>query len=241
MTPNQAQLRAALRGSVDEEIGKGLKQTEVAIQAALFDFAGTLQDKWRVDVAQSGLRNAVRMAKTVRLRRYPNQGLDPAALVYSSFPLLQRAFEQATTVRSKNGLWLVVPNPEVWPQGRVRRQGGRGARQRESTVGIAERRFGKLRFVYRPNGASWLVADARKSRTRAGTYRYASATAKQRGNVEEVIVFYVVREARLPRMLRGNVIRDRARRDADATIDRLFVKYFERGSAPNLLTGPSND
>lgn len=240
MTPGRTQLGAALRGDFDNEVEKGLNRVEAALQSAMFEYAADLQGKWRQDVAQSGLRNAQRMTRTIRVKQYKNRGLNPASLVYSNFPLLQRAFEQATTVRSKESLWLVIPNPEVWPKGRVARAGGRGARGRESTVGIAERRFGPLRFVYRPNGVSLLVTDARKSRTKAGTFRYASPTAKRRGNVETIVVFFVVREAKLPRMLRGKVIRDRAARDAPREIDRLFVRYFEQG-APKLLTGPSND
>lgn len=240
MTPNRLQLRAALTGSFDKEVAQGRKDVETALQAAIFDYAATLQGKWRQDVAQSGLRNAQRLTRTIRLSKYKNDGLNPASLVFSNFPLLQRAFEQSTTVRSKEGHWLVIPNPDVWPNGRVARQGGRGVRKKESTVGIAERRFGPLRFVYRPNGVSLLVTDARKSRTKVGTYRYASATATKRGNVETIVVFFVVKEARLPRMLRGNVIRNRAERDAPTEIDRLFVRYFEQGGQ-RFLTGPSND
>lgn len=240
MNLGSTQLRAALKGDFDKEVEKGLKEVAVSLQEALFDFSASLQVKWRQDVAQSGLRNAQRMTRTIRVKQYPNKGLNPASVVYSNFPLLQRAFEQATTVRSKEGLWLVIPNPEVWPKGRVARAGGRGAHLRQTTIAIAERRFGKLRFVYRKNGASLLVTDARKSRTKAGTFRYASPTATRRGNVETIVVFFVVKEARLPRMLRGKVIRDRAMRDAPREIDRLFVRYFEQGG-PKLLTGPSND
>lgn len=240
MRPNQLQLGAALKGNFDKEVEQGLREVQQALQAAVFEFSTTLQSKWRQDVAQSGLRNAQRMTRTIRLNKYKNSGLNPASLVFSNFPLLQRAFEQSTTVRSKEGLWLVIPNPDVWPNGRVGRQGGRGVRKTESTVGIAERRFGPLRFVYRPNGVSLLVTDARKSRTRAGAYRYASPTANRRGNVETIVVFFVVREVRLPRMLRGNVIRNRAERDAPVEIDRLFIRNMEQGG-PKMLTGPSND
>lgn len=89
-----AQLKAALVGDFDKEMDAGLKRVEGAIQSALFDYAGDTQTKWRQDVAQSGLRNAGRMTKTIRVRKYKNRGLNPAAQVYSTFPILQRAFEQ---------------------------------------------------------------------------------------------------------------------------------------------------
>ena len=55
------------------------------------------------------------------------------------------------------------------------------------------------------------------------------------------MVFYLVKEARLPRMLRGSVIRERAQRNAAAAVDRLFVRYFEQPGTQALLSGPSND
>lgn len=240
MTRNQLQLRAALTGSFDKEVTQGREAVETALQEAVFDYSATLQSKWRQDVAQSGLRNAQRMTRTIRLNKYKNDGLDPATLVFSNFPLLQRAFEQSTTVRSKEGNWIIIPNPDVWPQGRIRRGGGKRANKSETSFAIAERRFGPLRWVRLAPDRAMLVANARKSRTKTGAYRYASATALKRGNVEEIVVFFVVKEARLPRMLRGNVIRNRAERDAPSEIDRLFVRYFEQGG-PRLLTGPSND
>ena len=236
------QLKAALVGDFDKETSDALKHVEGARQAALFDYAGDqVQAKWRQDVAQSGLRNAARMTKTIRLRKYKNRGLNPAAQVYSTFPILQRAFEQATTVRSPNGHFLLIPNPDVWPTGRVPRPGGRSG-QRNNTLAIAEARFGKLRLIYRAGKASLLVAEARASASRPGSFRKASATALRTGNgLTTIVVFYLVKEARLPRMLRGSVIRERAQRNASAAIDKLFIRYFEQPGTQALLSGPSND
>lgn len=236
-----AQLKAALLGDFDKETDQALDRVEGAIQSALFDYAGDTQTKWRQDVAQSGLRNAGRMTKTIRVRKYKNQGLNPAAQVYSTFPILQRAFEQATTVRSPNGHFLLIPNPDVWPSGRVPRPGGRSG-QRNNTLAIAEAKFGKLRLIYRAGQASLLVAEARSSASRPGTFRKASATAMRTGRgLTTIVVFYLVKEARLPRMLRGNVIRERAQRNAAAAVDKLFVRYFEQPGTPALLSGPTND
>lgn len=235
------QLQAALLGNFDKEEREALQRVERSVQAALFDYAKDTQGKWRVDVGSSGLKNAQKLTKTIRLRQYKNRGLDPAAVVYSTFPIIQRAFEQSTVVRSKEGLYLPIPNPEVWPGGRVVRPSRNGA-QRTNTIALAEQRFGPLRFIYRPGKASLLVAEVRASNTRAGSFRMASETAKRTGRgLTTIIVFYLVREARLPRLLRGSVIRDRARRNAAAEVDRLFVRYFESSDTPLQLTGPSND
>ncbi|MCZ4109538.1 DUF6441 family protein [Brevundimonas diminuta] len=241
MNLNGVQLRAALTGDFDKEVDKGLANVETALQAALFDYAVDTQAKWRQDVAQSGLRNAQRLTKTIRVRKYKNSGLNPAAQVFSTFPILQRAFEQATVVRSPEGHFLLIPNPDVWPNGRVVRPSRNGG-QRTNTLALAEQRFGKLRLIYRPGKAGLLVAEARSSASRPGTFKKASATALRTGRgLTTIVVFYVVKEARLPRMLRGSVIRDRARANASREIDRRFIRYFQQGSSVPLLTGPSND
>jgi len=232
------QLHAALKGDFEKEERDALRRIERALGAAMKDWGQEVQSRWRSDILQSGLRNAGRMSKTIRTRTYANGGLDPAVVVRSSYPLLQKAFEDAPVVQSSHGLWLTIPNPEVWPDGRVRRSGGRG-QARQTSVAIAERRFGPLRFIYNPKGASMLVTDARRSRKRDGTFRFASPTAKRRGNVEQIVVFFLVKSARLPRMLRGRVIRDRAKRDSAREIDKRFIRYFEQDDAPRLLTDQS--
>lgn len=236
------QLRAALLGDFEKEQREALKQVERAVQAALFEFSDDLKNKWRQDVASSGLKNAQKLTKTIRVRNYRNNGLDPASQVFSTFPIIQRAFEAATVVRSKSGFWLPIPNPDVWPSGRVSRPSRNGA-QRTNTIALAEQRFGTLQFIYRPGGkASLLVAQVRGSASRPGSFRKASATSLRTGNgLVTIVVFFLVKQARLPRMLRGSVIRDRARKNAAREIDRLFVRYFEQDSGPRLLSGPSND
>lgn len=242
MSDAAIQLRAALLGDFDKEQREALKRVENAVQAALFEFSDDLKNKWRQDVGSSGLKNAQKLTKTIRLRNYRNNGLDPASQVFSTFPIIQYAFEAETVVKSRSGLWLPIPNPDVWPSGRVSRPSRNGA-QRTNTIALAEQRFGPLQFIYRPGGkASLLVAQVRGSASRPGTFRKASATALRTGNgLVTIVVFFLVKQARLPRMLRGSVIRERARKNAPREIDRLFVRYFDQDSGPRLLTGPSND
>ena len=241
MSATGLQLRAALAGDFDKEERAALQRVERSVQAALFDFAAEdVQAKWRQDIAQSGLRNAGALTKTIRLRKYKNQGLNPAVLVYSNFPIIQRAFEASTLVRSRSGFYLPIPNPDVWPGGRVARPKRNGG-QRSNTIALAEQKFGKLRFVYRPGKASLLVAEVRESSARPGTFRRASATTQRTGRgLVTIVVFFLVKEVRLPRLLRGNVIRERARRNADHGVDQRFIRYFEQGHAPLQLGGPAD-
>lgn len=233
------QLRAALQGDFEKEERAALERVERAVQAALFEFAEDLKNSWRQDVASSGLKNSGRLTKTIRTRNYKNRGLDPASQVFSTFPIIQKAFEAETVVRSRSGLYLPIPNPDVWRSGRVSRPSRNGA-QRTNTIALAEQRFGPLQFIYRPGKASLLVAAVRGSASKPGTFRRASATAMRTGRgLTTIIVFFLVKQARLPRLLRGSVIRDRARKNAPGAIDRLFVRYFDQDAGPRLITGPS--
>lgn len=208
------QLTTALRGDFDEEVAAGLAHVERALTAGVFEYVDEIQDTWRADIERSGLANGDKLAKTIRADHYRNRGLDAAGRVFSKFPIIQLAFEADQTVRSQNGAYLLVPNPDVWPGGRVRLPAGRGGRS--TTLKVAERAFGKLRFVYRQGKTSLLVA------TRAG---------------EQVIVFFLLPQVRLPRMLRGKDIRNRARREAPERIQQLYVKHFEADTGPKTSGG----
>lgn len=239
-TAGDLQLRAALVGDMDKEMSAALDLVERSLAAAVFEYAAEGQTKWRADIQGSGLANAAGLARTIRLNKYRNKGLDPAALIYSKFPVIQHAFEAETVVRARKSRYLAIPNPQVWPGGRARRP-RRTSGQDFDIIATAEKRFGPLQFVHRPGKAALLVAQVRQSAARPGTFRRASDTARRTGRgLVSVVVFFLVREGRLPRMLRGSVIRERIGRNAPASIDRLYVRNFERAAAgPALLEGPS--
>lgn len=231
------QLRAALVGDYDKEVQGGAAIVGVAKVMALFDFAEEFQAKWRADVQQSGLARAGLLANTVRLKRYKNNGKRPAALVYSSFPVIQAAFEASITITAKSGKYLLVPNPDVWPGGRLRRPRGGGGQS--FSFETAVRRFGELHFIRRPGKASLLVAEVRASSTTSG-FRKASATARRTGKgLMSIIVFFLVRKARTPKLLHGATLRDRARRDAPTRIQALFNRRLDELTNQRQLAGPS--
>lgn len=249
MNPTSLQLRAALTGDFDKEVGKGLKRVEGALQGAFFEYGGDLQGKWRRDVEASRLANGARAAKTIRLARYKNKGLNPATLVYTTWPKVMAAFERGGTIRAPAGKMFIMPNPEVWPGGRVR-QASRSAGAGWSgshELQAAKARFGDLRFVPPISGRpGMLVAEAIYSE-KTGRFRRDRRkdrdTARGEGvrfakGATTVVVFFLTREFRQPRLLRGNVIRARAERDAPESINRLFIRNMERGDAPLALPAP---
>lgn len=238
MTALGVQFGAAIVGDLDAEVAAARKRVEAGIQGALFEYAGEVQAKWRQDFAQSRLRGGDRLGKTVRVKRYRNDGLDPAAVVYSAIPAIVRAFEEGAAVTVADGKkGALVPNPDVWGKDRVRRPRGRNAKA-TSTFAVGVQKFGPLQYVATPGHGDLIGIYLAK--LSAGGPRTAKrlATQARRGRV---VVFYVIHEPRLPQMLRGQEIRRRAARDSDDRVQVLFDKRIEAGpgAGPALLEGPA--
>lgn len=230
------QLHAALLGRVEDEIASaGAWLAEVVTRSADEESA-PIVTKLREDVAQSGLRNAGRMKTSWRRELYPAKGksLSPAVWLYSNLPATVAAFEEGKTVRSPLGKWLTIPNPVLFPARTRRRQG------RTSMLDIAEARFGPLRFVIPRAGSpvAYLVATLRASQKHPGRFRRASERALRTGrDLATVIVFFLVRQARLPRLLKGATIRKRAERDWPAGMERRVRANMARVPRPRVIAG----
>lgn len=245
MNAGYIQLRAALDGSFEYEIARARGNVVTAMGLAMEELSDELVGKLRHDFTTSGLRRAQRLSGAAWRRKLYGVGksLEPAAWVFSRLPLIVQAFENGQVIRSRQGKGLLIPNPAVWPAGRV--QAGRGRLTGGSLWQIATARFGELRVIKRPGRTTLVVAEVRESAAKPGTFRKASATAQRRAaagkasGLATVVVFVIAREAKQPRLLRGDVIRARALRDAPRRMDALFLKYFATvGTGQAQLTGP---
>lgn len=237
-------LRAAVLGRMEDEMKAARDFFEDCARRAVYETAAEFQAQRRADWAASGIKRAEQLQKTVKLRKFINKGRNPAALVYSTIPIIEQGFERGETIRSKNGFFLLIPNPDIWGTNRValKRRGGATALE------IANRRFGTLRFVYRKNGLSMLVTDARESKSQPGTFRHASKSALERGKkrasgLVTIIVFFLVPQVRLRRRLHGDVLRKRWERTGPDRIQSKFVQYFEEGpsTGQKALPAPSGE
>lgn len=234
------QLRAAIVGDLDKEVADGLRRVTIATRAALDDYAASLQSKLRQDLASSRLARGAELQKTWRRRLYPNTGLDPAALVWSTMPAVVRAFEDGAVVTVNGKKGALYPNPEVWG-GRVRRPSGRGGKS-TSTFDVALRRFGKLQFLPSKAGGKSVgvfVATVDRAGRAQGKFRKAGVRARSKGLVDKVVVFFVLAEPRLPKLLRGDVIRGRVAADFPGDFGRRFDAHLARleaGQPPPRLT-----
>lgn len=228
------QLRAALDGSFEYEIAAARGDIVNALGLAMEELADELVGKLRHDFESSGLKSGQRLSRAAWRRNEiygKGRSLEPAAWIFSKLPIIVTAFENGQTIRARGGKGLLIPNPAVWPAGRMVK-GRRGRQTVGSMWEVATARFGPLRVVKRPGRTTLVVAEVRESAARPGTFRKASATAQRRAaegkasGLATVVVFVISREARQPRLLRGDVIRDRALRNAPHRMDTLFLKYF---------------
>jgi hypothetical protein len=121
------------------------------------------------------------------------------------------AHDTGPLIRSKNGFWLAIPLPAA----------GKGRGGARLTPGEWERRRGlRLRFVYRRNGPSLLVAEGRLN-TKGQAVVSRSKTG--RGKVTAPI-FLLVPQVKLPKRL--DLARD-ARRAHDAVPGLILANWVE--------------
>jgi hypothetical protein len=184
------------------EILAGEKAVTVAMRAA----GSGLKSDWRTQITRARLGQ--RLANTIRSKTYPAAGesLEAAALVWSNAPQIIGAHDTGPLIRSKDGFWLAIPTPAA----------GKGSRGKALTPGEWERRRGlRLRFIYRRNGPSLLVAEGRLNSRGLGV---ASRSKTGRGK-STLPIFLLVRQVKLTKRL--DLARDATR--TQAAIPGLIV------------------
>jgi hypothetical protein len=160
-----------------------------AVTQGVAESAKVVQANWRTQISGAGLGK--RLAGTVRQQVFPKGQPSPnaAALVWSKAPEIIGAHERGAVIVSQNGFFLAIPTEAA----------GRGTRGARLTPGEWESRRGvRLRFVYRRNGPSLLVADG--ARINARGLGVASRSKTGRG-VATVPIFILVPQVRLKKRL----------------------------------------
>lgn len=189
------------------EIAAGEKAVSAAMRAAGTD----LKSAWRGQITGAGL--GTKLGNSIRLATYPkaSDSLNAAALIWSNAPVIIGAHEAGPLIRSKDGFWLAIPTPAA----------GKSTRGGRITPGEWERRTGlRLRFIYRRQGPSLLVAEGRlNSKGRA----VASKSKTGRG-VATVPIFLLVPQVRLRKRL--DLARD-AERAAEGVPGMIVAKWVE--------------
>jgi hypothetical protein len=172
-----------------------LQEAESAVTRGVFAAGRGLRDDWRGQVRAAGLGS--RLANTVRQAVFPTSGnsLRAASLVWTKAPDILHAFDGGVLIRGKDGLWLAIPLPAA-------RLTGLG-RQRSTPWRWEQRTGMRLRFVYRRNGPSLLVAD--DARPNSQGLAAAKGGGRRRDGILTgaltVPVFLLVRQVKMPKKL----------------------------------------
>ncbi|KZE35716.1 hypothetical protein IMF23_16330 [Chelatococcus daeguensis] len=167
-------LSATIIGDLGRIMAEEVKAAEKAVTAGVGEAAEGLKTELRTQITNAGL--GPRLARTWRSETFPNgqNSIRAAGLVWSKAPGIIRIYEDGATIRSTKGFFLAIPTAAAGRFG----DGGR-----KITPAGWERRTGqRLRFVYRRNAASLLVADNMRARTgKRGGYARATAAAMRSG------------------------------------------------------------
>lgn len=217
------QLQVALEGDLGGALAREQRRLARAARRAAELAGRTVQLELRADVYAAGFSNPRRLANTWRLRVFPRPGvetLEPAVWVFSSADQIVEAFENGVTIRANQRRFLAIPTPNAPVRSR---NANRDPRRRGQTlVQLAEQRFGPLRFV--PTRRGGLLVARLRARTGArGGFARPTARSLARGETQDVVLFVLVPEVRLPRLLRGAAIRRRAR----SVFPARFQTFFE--------------
>ncbi|NHQ74542.1 hypothetical protein HAT86_08690 [Roseovarius gahaiensis] len=181
-------IRMKIDGDITAVMAAELAAGEKAVTKAVADAGAGVKQDWRAQITGTGL--GPRLARTIRSAIYPKgqTSLNAAALVWSRAPAIVGAHNTGPLIRSKDGFWLAIPTEAA----------GKGTRGKALTPGDWERRRGlRLRFVYRRNGPSLLVADGRLNKRGLGV---ASRSKTGRGRAT-VPIFLLVRQVKLRKRL----------------------------------------
>jgi uncharacterized protein DUF6441 len=202
-------------------LGWQTKAAEQAVTLGVTQAGERLKSDWRAQITGAGL--GAKLARTIRMARYPKQGISigAASLIWSKTPQIIGAHDEGALIRSSNGFWLAIPTPVA------RERFRRGPLD----PGIWERRPGMpLRFIYRRGRPSLLVADnarfTRSGRIRENVTRRKDGTSYSRLARRSIVpIFLLVPQVKLPK--RFDL--DRDARAAEADLPGLIVANWVEG------------
>lgn len=190
-----AKLNIPVASLIESDLAAGKRGVKSAMTRATDQLKALLRDQ----VVSAGL--GTRVANAWRGDTYPKgrDSLNAASYVWSKAPQIHSAFDEGALISRGGGLWLAIPTDNV---PRVS-SGGRGS-GRPATPQQVEEQFNQdLKLVKDPNrpGLAYLVVNVVQAKNRRGWRRATDKRLQQGRNVESVIMFYLVRQVRLPKRL----------------------------------------
>lgn len=200
-------LEAALVGDLEKVMADELRVGRHAVTLGTRISTDSLKAFLRAETVKAF--GSQRLANSWRSNNYPEGGkesLGAAGLVWSNAPDIIEAFSATTTIKGKNGFWLAIPTPEAL---KLRSSRSRFA-PRPTPKSLEEQLGVNLQLVFRAGQASLLVAQLRRGTGKRGGFVKPSARATKTGNVETVVLFFLVPFVRLKQVFNLDQAEDRA-------------------------------
>ena len=195
------------------------------ITNAMREATASLKRDLRAQVTGAGL--GTRLANTWQGKTYPESkdSLTPAGYIHSNAPLIISAFTQGATLRPVNGgKYIWIPTENVPGARRRVLRGGSIARGGKMTPEEVEGHFNGDMYI-RPgkNGTLLAFIDVTQAKNGVGFRRNTIGRRKQGRDAKPVLMFVLVRTAKLPKLLDPDAI---ARKWA-AQIPGLVARRWE--------------
>lgn len=169
-----------------------------AVQGGMRSAADGLKKDLRDQVTDAGM--GTKLANTWRSAVYENRGYDPVGFVYTRAPQIIQAFDQGVLIKPQSGhVWLAIPTDTAPKKGTDGK--------RITPLNFPEEKLGKLEFVYRDQGPSFLVvhnvrASYSKKTGQLRGFRKASDTALRTGRgLTTAIMFILIKQVKLDKRL----------------------------------------
>lgn len=178
-------IAAALEGDLRRLLAEETRMAEQAVTAGIHEAADGLKRELRQQVTGAGLGR--KLANTWRAEVYPRgrASIGAAGLVFSRAPNVVGLYADGAILRSRRGLYLAIPTPAA---------GRYGDGKQKMNPGLWERMHGaRLKFVYRRNGPSLLVAENLRARAgRRGGFAKASASGLRTGRRLATVPMFIL-------------------------------------------------
>lgn len=179
-------------GDILKDVENYIKDSEKQVQNAVNLATTGLKLELRQQVVSAGLGK--RLSNTWRSAVNPKgrNSINASGAVWSTAREIIDSNTKGSTIRGKNGQWIVIP---LEAAGKIKRG--------KDILKDYQAKHGRLRFIYGKNGKnSYLVAENMRARKgRRGGFARAGDRAIAKGTVASVPVFLVIPQAKMKKRL----------------------------------------
>lgn len=179
-------------GDILKDVENYIKDSEKQVQNAVNLATTGLKLELRQQVVSAGLGK--RLSNTWRSAVNPKgrNSINASGAVWSTAREIIDSNTKGSTIRGKNGQWIVIP---LEAAGKIKRG--------KDMLKDYQAKHGRLRFIYGKNGKnSYLVAENMRARKgKRGGFARAGDRAIAKGTVASVPVFLVIPQAKMKKRL----------------------------------------